>query len=137
MKKPSMFYGAPPHIFDKAKELRNNMTEAEEILWEHLKKKQLGGFKFRRQHPVFEFIADFYCHQAKLVVELDGEYHNSDEQKYSDKERTKMMNEFGINVVRFYNNQVINNTNNVLNTIKNCLNWQDKKSPLGDLGVKT
>lgn len=71
-----MFYSAPPYAFERARELRMNMTQAEEILWEHLKKKQLNGYKFRRQHPVFKFIVDFYCHKAKLVVELDGEYHN-------------------------------------------------------------
>lgn len=70
MNKPAMFYGAPPHIFEKARELRKRTTPAEQKLWEHLKKKQLKGYRFRRQHPIFNFIADFYCHSAKLVIEV-------------------------------------------------------------------
>jgi len=58
--------------FEKAKELRTNQTAAEELLWKKLRNKQLNGFKFRRQHPLMQFIADFYCYEKKLVVELDG-----------------------------------------------------------------
>lgn len=67
-----MFYGAPPYIFEKARKLRETMTPAEQILWKYLKKRQLKGCKFRRQHPLSEFIADFYCHSLKLVIEVDG-----------------------------------------------------------------
>jgi len=128
MKQPSMFYGAPPHVFEKARELRKEMTKAEEILWRHLKKKQLGC-KFRRQHPIFEFVADFYCHRAKLVVELDGEYHKAKEQKTKDKERTKIMTGFGLKVLRFYNHQITADTANIINIIKKSAIKQ-KKSPL-------
>lgn len=70
-----MFYGASPNSFDKAKLLRNNMTEAEKILWEKLKNRNIFKARFRRQHPIGIFIVDFYCHDYKLVIELDGEIH--------------------------------------------------------------
>ncbi len=59
----------------KARELRNNMTKAEIILWSRIRSKQINGYKFRRQYPVLDFIADFYCHELKLIIEVDGEVH--------------------------------------------------------------
>ena len=76
----SMFYNAKPHIFEKAKMLRKNMTVSEHILWEELKGKKMMGLRFRPQHPIDIFIVDFYCHPIKLVIEIDGEYHQSKEQ---------------------------------------------------------
>ena len=73
----SMFYNAKPHIFEKAKVLRKNMTDAEIKLWKQLKGKKLLGLRFRPQHPIDIFIADFYCHQAKLVAEIGGRIHKS------------------------------------------------------------
>ena len=76
--KPSempMFYGAKPVTFERANLLRKSMTPSEKKLWQFLKNKQLNRLRFRRQHPINIFIADFYCHSAKLVVELDGEIH--------------------------------------------------------------
>jgi imidazole glycerol-phosphate synthase subunit HisF len=78
-KKGGMFDGASPLIFERAKDLRKNMTEAEKVLWFHLKQNS-GGFKFRRQHPLGIYIADFYCHKAKLVIELDGTIHDDAEE---------------------------------------------------------
>lgn len=76
---PEMFYGAKRSIFEKAKELRENMTVAEKQLWSRLNASQLN-VRFKRQHPIDIFIADFYCHKFKLVVEVDGEYHNDEDQ---------------------------------------------------------
>lgn len=70
-----MFFGASPKIFQRATELRKNMTEAERILWSALRRKQLSGKRFRRQHPIETFIVDFYCHEARLVIEVDGGIH--------------------------------------------------------------
>ena len=117
MQRPEMFYGAPPHVFEKARELRKNMTPAEETLWEHLNKRQMKGYKFRRQHPIFEFIADFYCHTLKLVVEVDGGIHKLNRQKEYDIKRTDEMNRFGITVIRFTNRQVMNQIDDVLNEL--------------------
>ena len=116
-----MNYGASPKIFEKAKILRNNMTKAEKLLWERLSRKQLRGFKFRRQHPVADFICDFYCHAAKLVIELDGEIHNNKEQKDYDEARTEELEEFGIKVIRFDNEEILKDIDKVLGIIERYL----------------
>ena len=69
-----MHYSAHPLIFQKAEELRNRMTPPEEILWNYLRKNTLG-YKFRRQHPLLMYVADFYCHQLRLIIEIDGNIH--------------------------------------------------------------
>jgi cyclase len=98
---PNMFYGASNIIFENAKRLRNNVTEAENLLWQVISNKQLG-VKFRRQHPISCFIADFYCHETKLIIELDGNIHDQPEVINNDIERQKVLEEFGIRVMRKY-----------------------------------
>ncbi len=93
------------------------MTHAELKLWEALKGNKLG-VKFRRQHPVLIYIVDFYCHQKKLVVEVDGEYHDKEEQIIKDAERTADLLEIGLQVIRFTNDEVLNNLEAVLLIIK-------------------
>ncbi len=88
MKKPSMLQNASALIFQRARVLRDKETPAEKELWKHLKGKKLDGFKFRRQHPIRRYILDFYCHERKLVVELDGGYHEDALQKQHDEKRT-------------------------------------------------
>ena len=82
-KQGGMFEGASHLIFENAKHLRKNMTAAEMCLWLHLRD-GLNGFKFRRQHPVGLYIADFYCHKAKLIIEVDGSVHNKKDIKELD-----------------------------------------------------
>ena len=106
----TMFYNAKPIIFDRAKALRNNMTHAEQVIWEMLKAKQMFGLKFRPQHPMHLFIADFYCHSLKLVIEIDGDIHKSIEQKEYDLNREAELKYWDIKVVRFTNEEVENNT---------------------------
>ena len=113
----SMHRGAPISSFKKAKELRENMTLAEIKLWEVLKGNNLG-VKFRREHPVLIYIVDFYCHKKKLVIEVDGEYHNDEDQILKDKNRTKDLQENGLQVLRFTNEEVLNNMESVLSVIK-------------------
>ena len=79
----SMYYGAKPGTLEAARLLRENMTYPEKLLWEKLKGKQICGLRFRRQHPIDLFIADFYCHEARLVVEVDGEIHKQ-KKEYDD-----------------------------------------------------
>ena len=74
-----MYFGAKPILFTRAKIMRNNPTQAEKILWDYLKTFRFTGFVFRRQHPIDLFIADFYCHKIKLVIEVDGERHDSED----------------------------------------------------------
>ena len=81
--KENMFYGASPAIFKKAEELRNTMTSAERFLWQALQVNE-WNLKFRRQHPMRNYIADFYCHAIKLVIEVDGDIHNTEEAKQYD-----------------------------------------------------
>ncbi len=106
-----------PVLYEYAKQMRRNSTEAEEIMWQQLRNKQVAGLKFRRQHPVDRFIVDFYCHKINLAIELDGEIHNESEQRDLDKGRTETLKEFGINVIRFRNEEVLDNIGNVINKL--------------------
>jgi very-short-patch-repair endonuclease len=112
-----MFYGAPADIFCKAKQLRQNMTLAEKKLWNFLKGKNLFGLRFRPQHPMGFYIADFYCHKLNLVIEIDGEIHNSESQREHDFERTRDLNKWEIDVIRFTNDQVMNYFESVKETL--------------------
>ena len=92
--KVSMFYNAKPQIFENAKILRGHMTEAEQLLWEILKNKGMQNLRFRAQHPIDIFVADFYCHQLKLIIEVDGEIHELNDQKEYDIGREAELNEW-------------------------------------------
>jgi len=124
-----MYYGASPQIMEKATNLRHNMTEHESILWEFLCKNKVMGLKFRRQHPIYLFIVDFYCHLLKLVIEIDGDYHLRPEQKEYDYNRTGELENLGIKVIRFTNKQIENNKKAVKQEIiKEC---KKRKEELG------
>ena len=124
----SMFYGAKAHIFDKAKALREKMTSAELLLWEQLKGKKILGLRFRAQHPIDIFIADFYCHPLKLIIEIDGGIHKNKDQKEHDIGRTTELNEWGIKVVRFTNEEVVQDIEKVIQEIKQtCIDRQTNK----------
>jgi len=99
-------------------ELKDNPTEAEKVLWEYLKTKQTG-FKIRRQHIIDDFIADFVCLSKNLIIEVDGTVHDS--QKEHDTLRTDKLNQLGYDVVRFTNEEVLQNPKKVFEEIKNLL----------------
>jgi very-short-patch-repair endonuclease len=129
----SMFYNAKPHIFEKAKALRSNMTVSELILWERLKGKQILGLRFRPQHPIDIFIADFYCHPLRLVIEVDGGIHLSKDQKEYDLGREGELEYWGIKVIRYTNEEIKIDINKVINEIENvCAQRQSElsQSPL-------
>lgn len=109
-----MWKGAPQSSFLKAQALRKNETKTEKILWERLRNNQLKGYKFRRQHPVGLFIVDFYCHRLKLILEIDGEYHNLPEQIKKDSERTQILESSGLQLIRFTNEEVHENLEDVI-----------------------
>jgi very-short-patch-repair endonuclease len=90
-----------------ARQLRSTATDAEIRLWSRLRRKQLNGFRFRRQHPIGAYIVDFFCPEAKLIVEVDGGQHNVEEEK--DEKRTSWLEERGYRVIRFWNNDVLSN----------------------------
>lgn len=122
-----MFYKAGPLIFENARLLRSKMTQAETKLWEFLRTKP-GGFKFRRQHPLGIYIADFFCYQLKLVIEVDGRIHERAAIRQADTERQKLIEADGIKVMRFTNDQVLTNIEAVIKTISAYCN--EKKSGL-------
>ena len=119
-KSGGMFEGASHIIFANAKHLRKKMTDAEQILWYYLKA-GINGFKFRRQHPIGIYIADFYCHKAKLIIEVDGSIHNEPEIIRSDKTRQKDLEDWGYNVIRFSNQEVIVNVKDVIGSIEKLI----------------
>ncbi|MET3500455.1 cyclase [Mucilaginibacter rubeus] len=127
--KRKMFLGADRLVFQNAEALRYRMTVAEELLWEQLKGKRLG-VKFRRQHPLGIYIADFYCHQHKLIIELDGSIHNLPDVIQNDIVRQNNLVSDGLKVLRFTNDQVLNNLEKVLENI----NTQIKSSPFRGRG---
>ncbi len=107
--------------FENAKRMRKEYTEAENILWQYLRNNQLK-LKFRRQHPIDSYIVDFICLQQKLIIEIDGGYHETVEQKELDDERTKILTDIGFNIIRFQNQEVTNSIGAVLQKIKENLN---------------
>lgn len=118
MSNTSMFYGAKPAIFEKAKLLRENMTLSEELLWARLRQSQLG-VRFKAQHPIDIFIVDFYCHAHKLIIEVDGGIHRS--QIDYDEGRTGELEKFGLTVIRFTNEEVTNDIESVIEKIKQVM----------------
>jgi very-short-patch-repair endonuclease len=100
-----------------SRELRKNMTDAEQLLWSRLRGKQLLGSQFYRQKPIGPFIADFYCHAAALVIEVDGGQHYEVEHAKKDAERDKYLSDAGLLVLRFDNLQVLLETDDVLEEI--------------------
>ncbi len=117
-----------PQILARARELRQPQTPAERKLWSRLRNQQIGGFKFRRQHPIDRFIVDFYCAASHLLIEIDGDSHA--EQVEYDAARTERLNEQGYRVIRFTNREVEQQLNAVLESIlRECLKSQKPPSP--------
>ncbi|MFA5995597.1 MAG: endonuclease domain-containing protein [Patescibacteria group bacterium] len=112
-KKPAVVLQQKLHYISK--QLRNKPTAAENLLWQKLKGKQLCGKKFRRQYPLYSYIADFYCHDKKLLIEVDGEIHK--QQQTKDTNRDQMLHEYGYYTLRFTNADILNNINSVLTII--------------------
>jgi very-short-patch-repair endonuclease len=101
----------------RARSLRKNQTPAEQLLWSKLRSHGVSGFKFRRQHPVDVYILDFYCHEVCLAVEIDGGHHAEEENRRMDHRRTAFLNKKGIRVIRFWNNDVLDNLDDVITEI--------------------
>ena len=117
----NMFYGALPILFELARKLRDNQTEAELFLLSQLANFKYLNVRFKRQHPILYFIADFYCHKAKLIIEVDGGYHNIPEQFRYDKERDQELEDLGLKVIRFTNEQVLFKIENTLKEIEQVI----------------
>jgi very-short-patch-repair endonuclease len=107
-------------ITQTAETLRKRLTDTERLLWTYLRAKQLEGFKFRRQEAIGRYIADFVCHEKRIIIEVDGGQHSTNKDR--DKKRDNWFNEQGYTVLRFWNNEVLTNISGVLDVIReNCL----------------
>lgn len=105
-----------PHYKRLRKNLRNNATPQEIILWSRLRRSQLGH-KFRRQHSIGNYIVDFYCPEKKLIIEIDGGQHDEKNIRKYDENRTKYLESLGLKVLRFWDNEINNNVSGVISTI--------------------
>ena len=105
----------------RRRQLRKRQTRAEAILWEHLRNKQLDGFKFRRQHSIGRYVVDFYCPAMKLAVEIDGSIHRRKEVRLNDAEKAAFLRSVRIDIIRFSNWAVFHHLDAVLNALKRNL----------------
>lgn len=115
-----------------ARKLRQNQTDVEQLLWKHLRGRRLDGIKFRRQHPIGPYVVDFVCLDKQLVIELDGGQHNTEEGKKKDKERVFWLKQNDYEVLRFWNNEVKTDLDNVLQVIHNALTPHHNPLPKGE-----
>jgi very-short-patch-repair endonuclease len=115
-----------PKLKKFARELRTNSTDVENLLWYFLRNRQLNGYKFRRQHQIdTRYIVDFVCSKMKLIIELDGGQHNEDENIKYDKKRSEFLKNKGYRILRVWNDEMLKNTENVLETILYYLETND------------
>ncbi len=122
-------------LLNKAKELRKKQTPAEETFWQLVRDKKFFGLKFRRQHQIGTYIVDFYCHEHKLIIELDGEIHQIEEQQKHDKIKDRYLTSLGNKVIRFTNDKILIQTDKTLEKIANLLSlWE--RSGEGNVGDK-
>ncbi len=104
----------------RSRKLRRNATEVEQQLWKHLRNRQIAGVKFRRQVPVDKYIVDFLCEDAKVIIELDGGQHQ--QQAVYDEQRRAVLEAYGYIVLRYWNNEVLENVEGVLQEIEDATN---------------
>jgi very-short-patch-repair endonuclease len=119
---------ASPKIFENARFLKKVMTNSELILWKELRGRKLKGYKFRRQHPIASYVVDFYCHECKLIIEVDGKIHSVDDNTEYDNARTIELESLGLRVIRFTNAEVEENISKMLSKI--LVNLTSPPAPL-------
>lgn len=118
-----------PILKEFARKLRNNSTKAEIRLWQHLKRDQLRGYDFHRQKPIDSFIVDFFCNKLKLAIEVDGFSHQLEEVIIKDEIKEKRLNELCIHVLRFSDEEVMNDIENVLRVIEGYIDEFESLHP--------
>src|SRR6185436_15083137 len=118
--KRKMFHNADALIFHKARELRNALTQSEQVFWLRLKE-NFPEYKFRRQHPILNYIVDYYCHRLKLIIEIDGPIHDHPENQINDQQRQKELESLNLNLIRFTNDQVKNNIEYVIDNLSETI----------------
>jgi very-short-patch-repair endonuclease len=109
----------PKYVIERAQELRVNMTPTEKLLWDRLKEKQIDGYRFRRQHPIYRYILDFYCAEKSFAIEIDGGVH--DKNKEYDEYRDKVLESLGIKTLRIKDDEVIDNIDEVIKKVRDKL----------------
>jgi very-short-patch-repair endonuclease len=118
-----------PKLKEYARQLRNNSTKSEIYLWKYLKGKQMMGYDFHRQKPLDNYIVDFYCYELMVAIEIDGYTHLLEEVQVKDKKKEKRLNELGITVLRFQDDLVFNDIENVLRKIEVYISEFEKTHP--------
>ena len=118
-----------PKLKEFAKKLRNNSTNSEIHLWHYLKGKQLSDYSFHRQKPLLNYIADFYCHHLKLVIELDGYTHQFEQTYKKDNYKQDKLEAIGLTVLRFSDDEVLNQTQGVITVINNYITKFERHTP--------
>jgi very-short-patch-repair endonuclease len=116
-----MTYTGNRDLIKKARNLRSHMTLAEILLWSRIRSKQINGYKFRRQQPIFNYITDFYCHELKLIIEVDGEIHSLKRQVEFDENRDKILKLNGYHVFRLTNFEIEANLDSSVNKLKSYI----------------
>ena len=120
---------------EKNRALRQRTTEAEKVLWEYLRAHRFGGLHFRRQHAIAQkYIADFYCAKLKLVIELDGEIHQKPDTREYDAHRTKDLESLGIQVIRFTNEDILNDREKIFHVLNHLTPSPSPPSGEGRIG---
>lgn len=120
-----------PQLLEFAKNMRSNASDAEHLMWQLLRAKRFMNLKFRRQHVIALYIVDFYCHELGLVIELDGSQHSTDDAIEYDAERTKFLEALDLSVVRYWNHDVLKNTDIVLEDLWRRCSELKQTSPCG------
>ncbi|NEX20429.1 endonuclease domain-containing protein [Thiorhodococcus mannitoliphagus] len=113
-----------------ARHLRSNMTDAEQVLWQRLRRKQIHGLQFYRQKPLLDFIVDFFCPKAALVIEIDGSQHLESQHKAKDARRDQGLAQLGLRVLRFDSRQVLRETDAVVEVIYRAASENPLQPPL-------
>jgi len=119
--KGRVFISVVKELTHLAISLRKRSTDAEQLLWSRLRAGRLEGMKFRRQHPIGSYIADFVCLERKLIIELDGSQHALPEELLKDRQRSEWLKKEGYSVLRFWDNEVMTNTEGVLEAIRDYI----------------
>lgn len=127
------YYKAHTDSHGRARELRKDETSAEWLFWQIVRNRKILGFKFKRQHPIGPFYADFYCHDAKLVIELDGDIHDAIEIQKRDAWREGIIKDLGLTIMRFTNDDVFKNSHLINKAIEDYLSgFEIKVYPTSD-----
>ncbi|HEX9532052.1 MAG TPA: DUF559 domain-containing protein [bacterium] len=118
-----------PIYQERARDLRSHMNDAEKLLWSRLRAHRMDGRKFRRQHAFGNYIVDFVCLASRLIIEVDGDSHGNDSREALDAQRTAYIEKLGFRVLRFWNDYVLTDLDNVTETIFEALNANSRPSP--------